>query len=70
LTALDDLIGGLLDQDIPLDPGTAATALAFYSDPKNYRSARGQLSEVAKDGGRIAREALASIGGENGEGEE
>jgi hypothetical protein len=67
LKDLDDLISSLLDKDIQLDPGTAATALAFYADPKNYRAARNQASEIAKDAGRIAREALAAIGGESSE---
>jgi hypothetical protein len=67
LKDLDDLISSLLDKEIQLDPGTAATALAFYGDPANYRSTRSQSSEIAKDAGRIAREALAAIGGESGE---
>lgn len=47
---------------------TAVAALEFYADVENHTPRKGQqVSAVARDKGRIARDALASIGGENGE---
>lgn len=65
---LDNAITDLLKQgEGNINPGDAATALAFYGNPKNHIAKRGEQSEVAKDGGAIARKALEKVSGEGGE---
>ncbi len=65
---LDNAISDLLKQsEDEIDPGDAATALAFYGNPRNHVAKRGEQSEIAKDGGAIARKALAKVSEEEGE---
>jgi hypothetical protein len=63
---LDAQVSEFLDSELALDPGIAATALGFYANAAHYPATRGQPSVVVKDGGRIAREALADL--DKGEG--
>ena len=72
LHELDDLIAGLLDQDVSLDNGKAAEidaeheatlrVLERYADPGFYRETkRKPVSEVMADGGAMARARLDEI---------